>query len=493
MKIRQIISAGGIVAFGMIAGRALGLLREISVASYFGISKVADTAILLLIIPDFITAVFIGSSVSAALIPAMVSRGKEKAIILFWQTLLVSVLFLSVIALLMLISSHYFNWFKELGNIQLFFAFFSIPLMGATAVYAAWLQYKESFTVPAFATVIFNTVILLSLWIAGGNIEMLAIGIFCASALRLTAHIIVFTRKNNTNANTINIFKGWEIDKQLIITYSHTALTGVLGMLPLYAPYAIVSASIGGIALFNYAFKLVLLPATLLQTIIQTVLLPLFVKNHYNNNTNNSSEKQQEYYYFTLHVGYILGVSVALGVSLASNSITALCFGHGKMSEIDVLKIAELLKIGIWSTPLMVLSCLWQQMFYAGNKAKSAMIASFLEAALLFPLYWFGAQFFEAKGVIIAYIIIRISHLLMIMILGKNNLFMVKFMPSKNLISSTIAMLVIFIPSAIIYQYIDFSDAIKLIIGIIIGGLTLVSGMFQLNKNRIINENYFNY
>jgi putative peptidoglycan lipid II flippase len=484
LKISSLISAVGIVAIGMIAGRLLGLLREIGIASYFGADKQADAAILLLLIPDFITAVFIGSAVSAAIIPAFSERSEQRSLALFWQTMLVAVFAFIVISLVI-------SFLDTPDNFKtpLFLTLCSLPFAAATAVFMAWLQYSKRFFAPAFATAIFNLAILCTLWFAPTGLEVLAIGIIVATLLRLLAHIISFMRGGG-KLKFSKIFQweksGWEIDKKLTTTYMQTATAGVLGMLPLYAPYLIIAVTTGGLALFNYAFKLVLLPAILLQTIIQTVVLPLFVRQH----KDDTAEMRARAYSASLYSGFIFGVSIALAVTLAAEPIVTLCFAYGKISAQNVTEIANLLMIGIWATPFSILSCLWQQILYAGSKAKISMMASFSEAALLFPLYYFGQNIWGQEGVMVAYLIIRIFHFVIIARLGKQCIALSSFIPNKDYIFSTIAMLSVFAILASLYLLIfpaSYSaDIIKTLSAILIGGASFGAGIFSTKKIRAV-------
>src|SRR5688572_33032213 len=100
MPLRSLFTAGALVTAGMLAGRLLGLLREMLLASHFGTGSQADLAISLLIVPDLITSAFMGSAVGATLVPLYASRSPEKAEALFWQALLASFLFFAGLAAL---------------------------------------------------------------------------------------------------------------------------------------------------------------------------------------------------------------------------------------------------------------------------------------------------------------------------------------------------------------------------------------------------------
>src|ERR1700728_2596751 len=103
MSLRSLINAGALMTTGMMIGRVLGLLREMLLASRFGIGEQADMAIAFLIIPDFIGAALIGSAASAALVPAFFAREREDAVALFWQVMMISVAAFVIIALAILL------------------------------------------------------------------------------------------------------------------------------------------------------------------------------------------------------------------------------------------------------------------------------------------------------------------------------------------------------------------------------------------------------
>src|SRR4051812_21386288 len=102
MNLKTLFTAGMLITVGMLTGRLLGLLREMLLAAQFGVGPQADIAIALLIIPDFITNALIGSAVSAALIPAFAARDHDKAVIVFLQAMLVSVMVFTLVALVVL-------------------------------------------------------------------------------------------------------------------------------------------------------------------------------------------------------------------------------------------------------------------------------------------------------------------------------------------------------------------------------------------------------
>jgi len=63
------MSAGLLVSGGILLGRLTGFLREVAVASRFGVSRDADIILFSLTLPDFLINLLMGGALAAALIP----------------------------------------------------------------------------------------------------------------------------------------------------------------------------------------------------------------------------------------------------------------------------------------------------------------------------------------------------------------------------------------------------------------------------------------
>src|SRR5687768_12186161 len=69
LNCRRISSVALIVTLGILLGRALGLLRELALATSCGLTREADLATVAVLWPDLLNAIFMGGGVSAVLIP----------------------------------------------------------------------------------------------------------------------------------------------------------------------------------------------------------------------------------------------------------------------------------------------------------------------------------------------------------------------------------------------------------------------------------------
>jgi putative peptidoglycan lipid II flippase len=474
MSLKKFLSAGALITIGMLAGRVLGLLRETLIAARFGAGSEADMAIALLIIPDFITSMLLGSAASATLVPAFVARSEEDAKALFWQALVSSLIAFTLIAALILsqgnaITSLMLGYTSASGALLL--ALLSLPLTAATSVVTAWLQYKGRISVPAFANAIFNTVILLFLWLAPAGLIALGSGILLASLARLSAYFAAFHRSGGRFLP--RFWQHWQLRKKLLSIYAVAAGSMMFSLLPQYMPYAIVAVAGSGVALFNYAFKLVLLPGILAQTIVQMVLLPWFVRL----SKTHDAEQQGRLHGLALQLAWIVSLAMCLSLSLASRQITALCFGYGQMTPDNIATVARLFAIGVWATPGMLLGSIWQQKFYAHEQTRAPFISSISQAIVIVPLAWMGEVLFGLSGVLLAYVFVQTIPVFILSAEGQKQGIIRHRLPSPIYTRMTMAAMLTFLPLAWIFLFVAPSPLIGLMLAIPIGALPLVAGL----------------
>ncbi len=472
MTLKKLLSASVLIALGMLLGRALGFLREMLLAAQFGAGNGdANTAIALLLIPDFITSLFIGSSISAVLVPAFAARDKERALALLWQSIKLVLPIFTVIAIAVgLIADSSF----------ISIALFSLPLTAVTGVLTAYLQHRGKFMAPAFSTVIFNMVILSALWFLPPGLFMLSFAVVFAALTRFAANLGAFLGSGLERQKSDN--KQWELDKQLIMAYVQNMLSNVLGIFILYTPFAMIAfLNPAEFALFNYSFKLITFPSVLIQTIIQMSVLPWFVNIRGMNSSSGSRHMPLEYGY-SLKVAWVVSITVSLCVSLVAHDIAQICFGHGKMTLRDTVQIGELLAIGIWATPCVVMLSVWQQIFYACHKQKAALFSNVALALFIIPLCWVGYIIGDSKGLLYGFVAAQIIPFFILSLTGKLFLFgsNTSLLRSVMLyLKMSIVVLFIFVPFALVYDTLFLNEYENILLAIMICGACVFAGLYS--------------
>jgi peptidoglycan biosynthesis protein MviN/MurJ (putative lipid II flippase) len=470
MELKKLLSASVLIAIGMLAGRALGFFREMLLAAQFGAGNSdANIAIAMLLIPDFITALLIGSSISAVLVPAFAARNGDRALALLWQCLGIIVPVFAVIGVAVGLLS---------GSGYIGIALCSLPISAATGVFTAYLQYKGKFLAPAFSTVIFNAVILAALWFLPTGLLMLSCAVVFASLTRFAANCAALMRGGEKPGSG----NPWELNKALALAYAQNMVSNILGIFILYTPFAMI-AFLNPIefALFNYAFKLITFPAALIQTIIQMSVLPWFVNIRNMNSAMGNSVAAREYGY-GLQAGWVISLSVSLCVWLVAHDIALVCFGHGKMTARDTAQIGELLAIGIWALPCMVMLTLWQQIFYAYHKQKAALFSNVALALFIVPLCWVGYIMDDRRGLLYGFVAAQVIPFLILALAGKflllrskASLLRVAFLYAKI----SLAVVFAFIPFAMVCNTLFLDEYENLALATGIGGVCIFAGLYS--------------
>lgn len=471
MTLKKLLSASVLIAIGMMAGRVLGLLREMLVAAQYGTGSTADTAILLLILPDFVTSAFVGSAASAALVPAFAARTPEAARALYRQAMGVTLAAFAAIAAVIFAGAWLGNMAVPLPALA--WTVLALPLSAATAILTAWLQYHSRFVIPAFATVIFNTAIILCL-LAAPALQGLAAGIAAAGLVRLAAHVAAAARLPKPALD-----HSWQLDKPLRATYATAMGTGLLGLLPTYVPYGYVAAMGAGVAVFNYALKLVLMPSLLLQTVVQMAVLPYLVAARKEERENLPRQHADSLFYATL-----IAIIAALCLMLCAHPLAQLCFGYGKMTPQDIALLAKSFACGILAMPAMLAVTLLQSMLYAAQMPRPALRASAVQALLVLPLSALAEQSGGIPAVLAAFALLQAVPLaLLLPACRRHGLLPTRIIGGKH---ATVAMVALaaLLPGLLLLRNASLPPVAAIACAMGAGGVSLCAGAVTYRRKR---------
>lgn len=479
MSARALLSAGMLVTAGMLASRLLGFLRESMIAASYGSSDDAGMAIGLLIIPDYITGMLIGGALSATLLPAFSTRNEAECRALFWQAMLLSVLVFSLLAALIYSQSPSIiavmhGMPAAVPPDALFWPLFSMPLAGAGGVITAWLQYHGRFTVPAFAHALFNLVIVLTLWLAPSGLSVLALGIFMAGLARLLLFGYGLSR---TQSGFFWFTAPWQFSRRLFGYYASAVGNSFFSLLPQYAPYILIPLLAGQLALFNYAFKLLMLPAMLITTIIGIVLLPRFVHLR-------KEQKDVPEYARSLRFATLVAFCITLAMSLSSWHIVSLCFGYGVMTEENVREVARIFAVGIWALPGMVAGYLWQQIFYACERPGVPFKMGVAQAALCIPALWLAQQAWQESGVMAVFALLQTLPVFYFSYMAEKQGIVSMKQQWQGCAKVHMVALAVFIPLAVLFYYAALLPLAGLLAALLLGGAILSAGIYADSEMR---------
>lgn len=419
----RLAGASGILALGNICSRVLGLVREIVLTYLFGASGAVDALQVSIIVPKAIYDLLIGGHINGAFVPVLsdviMTRGRDE----LWRVVSALISLVTVILALLVLLIELFApqvvpvvapgadiATQRLAVDLLRLTAPALLFMSLFAVFSGALFALRSFTLPAFAGVVFNACIVLvtlalapslALFpdLAGGSIA------FPFVVARPSGGIIVVAIGWLVGAFAQMLLQmpGLRLRRlRLSFKWRHPALRSI-GLL--YIPvmlsliidtlvirpfsYNLASQTIeGGIAIMNWATTLVQFPQGLVATAISVAILPTLARQ-----SAEMTAAAQRAFKDTLGLGLRLATTLILpaatGLFVLATPIIALLFENGAFLAADTAITAVALRLYLIGLPFAALDLLLVYAFYARKDTLTPALVGivslvcYLAAALL--------------------------------------------------------------------------------------------------------------
>lgn len=418
--------ASSIIALGTLAGRILGLAREIALTNLFGASRAVDAFEVATGVPTAFYDLLIGGHVNSAVIPVLsevVTKDGQRAL---WG--LVSVMAsivtvaLSILVLLVeifapqvigVVASGFDPAKMELATSLLRMIAPSLIFMSLFAVTSGTLYALRTFTWPAFAGVMFNGSIVIATillapqqqwtlmangsmpyWVLGRppeGISAAAIGWLIGSLAQLAIQL------PGMKGARLRLTLNWRHPaiRRIGILYAPVMFSLVLDIL-LIRPFSFSLASHtgdGSIGYMNWATTLIQFPQGLVASAISIAILPTLARQ-----AALTTLEGNRAYKDTLGLGLRLAITLILpatiGLAVLAEPIIGLLFQHGAFNAFDTTMTALALRLYLIGLPFAALDLLLVYAFYARQDTLTPALIGLLSlgiymltAVLLFPRY----------------------------------------------------------------------------------------------------------
>lgn len=399
---------GSSLAVALLLGRLSGLLRELLLASRFGVSRQADVAVVLLTLPDLLVNLLISGGLSAALVPRLRAASAEDAVALFQHVARWTVLFFGLLALVValrpdgifgLLAPGLSGVSSVAGHAALAMLALSIPITALSGVTAAYLNARDRYFVVGLGTLIFNAAVILGLagHVPGPAMTILAAAILMGAGLRLASQTALLPRRSwHRTARS----EGLSPD------FRRAFAAGILAASLALVPPAIVRAAAsllasGNIASFNYAQKLVELPLGILITTISTIALTRLSQHH----AAGDEQAARRTLTANLRLSLLLASLIVVLGELLATRVVSLLFLRGAVGIDGVSRITALTRVALLGIPFAAVSSLATASLNAQRR-----IAEVLRCTLICIIV--------LVGLIIPGLIVRQEPLLMAAVVG---------------------------------------------------------------------------
>lgn len=390
--------AGGLLAFALLAGRLSGLIRELTLASYFGVSATADIAVVLLTLPDLLVNLLLSGGLSAALVPRLRALPNDQAGVLFRAACYLAMAVFGSLALLIalwpglvfaLFAPGLQNPVAFIGRPAIILLSLSIPLTALSGITAAYLNSRERFFVAGLGTLIFNLAIIVALigFSRDNGLFLLAASILVGATIRLASQSVIVPR----HAWQLRTGSSW-LDQRFLTAFgAGIAATSLTLVPPAFVRAAGSLLGTGNIATINYAQKLVELPLGILITTISTIALTRLSGQY----AQNEHDAARHTLHQALRLSLLLAVLIVLFGEFLAEPVASLLFLRGAINGEDVSQIAALMRVILLGVPFIAISSLAAAALNAQLRTAEVLQATAVSILLLVVLAVPGLIYFS--------------------------------------------------------------------------------------------------
>lgn len=349
------LKAGALSLALLLASRVLGLVRESALAGAFGTSGLADVAVLMLTLPDWVAGVLASGALAYVLVPAW--AGQPRAQVAATQRV-VALRLLTVAALLAVLLAVWrepaLAWlagglsagWRPAGTAALLWSALALPWALLAAVWATRLQHEQDFTGMYAANLVVNGVLIAAIALAavgapGSAIRWLGMGLLASMVARLAwLHWRIPARASEPSTAPAAL---------PALPRANLWLWAALSAgLPLALPFAARSIASqsgpGALATFNYAWKLVELPLLLAIQLVATLALPAIAKAL----AGDEAAAARRAVRSAFALAWALACAAAAALLVGAPAIASLLFGWGRMDGAALAHVAQWGAIGAW-------------------------------------------------------------------------------------------------------------------------------------------------
>ncbi|MCA0458831.1 MAG: murein biosynthesis integral membrane protein MurJ [Chloroflexi bacterium] len=389
--------ASSIIAMGNLAGRVLGLVREIALTNLFGASRAVDAFKVATSVPTGFYDLLIGGHVNSAIIPVLseiTTREGQKALwgvisvllslvtaVLALLILLVTVLAPQVIGI---VGSGFDPEKAALSTHLLQLIAPSLLFMSLFAVISGALYALREFKWTAFSGVVFNGSIVLATILLAPPLQLLpvvkatgvqwtmtrpAYGISAAAIGWLIGSLAQLAiQVPGMKGARLRLNFNWRHPavRQIAKLYAPVMFSLIMDIL-LIRPFSFSLASQtgdGSIGYMNWATTLIQFPQGLVATAISIAILPTLARQAAII-TEESSRAFKDTLGLGLRLATTLIIPATIGLLVLANPIIALLFQHGAFMEKDTIITAMTLRLYLIGLPFACLDLLLVYAFYA--------------------------------------------------------------------------------------------------------------------------------
>lgn len=405
---RQIFRALIIVGVVTAGAKAVGFVKEMVCAAWFGTGDGLDAFFIAWLMPSFVVNVVSGA-VNAAVVPIFLrvraTGGQLAAQKLFSQLSSMSLLLTLALALLLAGTSHF--WLKIVASgfgeekraLTQFLVFILLPgivVEGMGSVWHSVLNAKERFAFPSAAPAVIPLCVVLALAFSGDgeSVTPLAVGTVCGQCL-------------------MTILLGWGLKRQGVKIRlcwpelnSDTRLVTaqfipLIGASALYGAGTLIDQSMaamlspGSVSALNYGSKIPLVLMAFSSAALGTAVMPYFSQLI----ASGDIKGIRQTFKFYSRLVVVLSVPATILLVVFSDTIVGIVFQRGAFTDSDAAVVAWIAAMYSLQMPFYFLGLLGIRLLHASLRNREVLIINVITNALNIALNYVLMSMMGVAGI----------------------------------------------------------------------------------------------
>jgi len=407
MDKKHLIKSTGVIALGTAISRALGFVRDIVIANFFGTGLAAQAFFVAFRIPNSLRDLVGEGATNAAIVPVLTgyrAKGEKKEFLRVSRVLFnISFASLSVLTLIGVIISPFLvrliapGFIREPSTLQLTIElnrtiFPYLILIGLTAYTMGVLNSERHFAGPAFGPCFLNiALILASLWLCPKiGVMGLVIGVLVGGVLQLALNIVIMYRKGIT----IDLGEGFRHPavKKIGALLIPRAFGSAVYQVNIFVDTMLASLSwivgSGGVAGLYYANRLIQFPLAIFGLALAQAALPKMSHEF----SANDMAGLKDTLAFSLRMTFLIMIPASVGLAVLGMPIVRMLFQRGEFTGYSTYITSSALffySFGLcaYGGIKLLVTCFYS-MHDTKTPVKTALLSAILNVALNLILMW---------------------------------------------------------------------------------------------------------
>lgn len=443
MKTKKFNSIGfaisGVMFFTLI-GKALGFIRELILAYFFGAGMVSDAYLISQTIPGTLFQV-VGTGITSCFVPVYLRLKNQNSnkkqdftnkfisMILLVSTILIFIVMFFTKEIVKIFAVGFDN---ETLNIAIVFTRISIITLYASGfvyVYNALLQAEKKFVQAAFAVIPYNIGLILAI-ILGAKWRLYSLAYVSALAVIIQlVYQIFFVRKIPYKysvcfrLNDVNIKSSLKLLPPVILGVAATEINTLVDRT------VASSIMIGGITIITYGTSLFNLVVGIFSQSISSVFYPSIAEAA----IENDKKKLEAVVQKATNMALYFLIPITFGMIALSSHVVTILFAHGDFSKKLVTNVSGTVVFYSLGFAFYAIKQVINNLFYAKQKTKTPMINTIIGIIANVLLNIFLSKIIGLNGLALATSISSIIIGILMVISAKQELH-ISTLPSMSII-----------------------------------------------------------